>query len=366
MKLLYIPIIIFIFSLTSYGQQITFISTLDESVKESSGLIYLNGKLITHNDSGGEPALYELDTLSGNVTREVVVSNALNKDWEDICHDDKYIYIADIGNNKGNREDLRIYRILISDYLTTGNDTVMADTFNLIYKNQTDFYSALYSTNFDAEALISYKDLLYIFTKNWGDFMTNIYPVPKIPGTYQIEKIDSINSHGLITSATCDTLTNTILLTGYTVDTAFIMEIKDFTDNHFSTGTINRYPLIIPSGYSYQIESIAPVNKDQYFMTAEKSKTGNSALYKLQTGIVSDIDEMEKTNIFIYPNPATDTILINDDDLLIVDIYDFEGKLLKRTRSNKIDISNLAKGIYTVIVEHKTSNKVITRKLVIR
>jgi len=41
---------------------------LSYNVRETSGLIYLNGKLITHNDSGGEPALYELDTITGNVT----------------------------------------------------------------------------------------------------------------------------------------------------------------------------------------------------------------------------------------------------------------------------------------------------------
>ncbi len=35
----------------AYGQEFSLISTLQDSISETSGLIYLNGKLITHNDS---------------------------------------------------------------------------------------------------------------------------------------------------------------------------------------------------------------------------------------------------------------------------------------------------------------------------
>ena len=67
------------------GQQLTLVTTLQDSVDETSGLINLDGTLITHNDSGGQPVLYELDSVSGNVTRSVTIENATNTDWEDIC-----------------------------------------------------------------------------------------------------------------------------------------------------------------------------------------------------------------------------------------------------------------------------------------
>jgi len=35
--------------------------------------------------------------------------------------------IADIGNNKGDRTDLKIYKVSISDYNLTENDTVIAE-----------------------------------------------------------------------------------------------------------------------------------------------------------------------------------------------------------------------------------------------
>ncbi|MCD4681234.1 MAG: hypothetical protein K8S00_12690, partial [Bacteroidales bacterium] len=73
--------------IVTLGQQISSVTTLHDSIEETSGLIYLNHKLITHNDSGGEAALYEIDSISGNVVRKVFISNAKNTDWEDICYD---------------------------------------------------------------------------------------------------------------------------------------------------------------------------------------------------------------------------------------------------------------------------------------
>ena len=38
------------------------------------------------------------------------MSNIKNTDWEEISQDKDFIYIGDIGNNSGNRDDLKIYR----------------------------------------------------------------------------------------------------------------------------------------------------------------------------------------------------------------------------------------------------------------
>ncbi|MGB5458743.1 MAG: T9SS C-terminal target domain-containing protein, partial [Eudoraea sp.] len=51
----------------------TTIGTLPEDVLESSGLIYYNNKLITHNDSGNSPRLYEVDTLSSQIIRTITI-----------------------------------------------------------------------------------------------------------------------------------------------------------------------------------------------------------------------------------------------------------------------------------------------------
>src|SRR6056297_4303255 len=90
------------------GQSSTLIQPLNDAMSESSGLINIQGRFITHNDSGGESILYEIDTLSGEIARMVTVIGTENTDWEDLASDDTYIYIGDFGNNAGNRTDLRI------------------------------------------------------------------------------------------------------------------------------------------------------------------------------------------------------------------------------------------------------------------
>src|SRR5690554_7035784 len=53
---------------------------LPEVLNESSGAIFFNNKLISHNDSGHENKLYELDTITGTITRTLTITNATNVD----------------------------------------------------------------------------------------------------------------------------------------------------------------------------------------------------------------------------------------------------------------------------------------------
>lgn len=365
MRLILAMLFISLIPWKAHGQQLIFLAALQDSLRETSGLTYLNQRLITHNDSGRKPALYEIDSVSGEIIRTVVISNATNVDWEDICQDGTYLYLGDFGND-GSRTDLKIYRLLISSYLTTDNDTVTADTLQFNYADQTSFMPAQFTTNFDAEALISYNDSLYIFTKNWGNNWTNIYALPKTPGTYQINRVDSINAQGLVTGATYNTLTKTVLLVGYTFNSPFIIEISDFTFNEFSGGTIERYIIPPPPDYSFQLESITFISPDQYYLTAEEFAPLKSALYRLDADNVSGLESMEEDTGLIYPNPASDFIRIKNDDFSTVEIFDLHGVLQKSTYGEQIDISDLGKGMYVVIIKDSKGYKYICQKLVIK
>ena len=122
---------------------------LPELVSETSGLIYYNNELITHNDSGNTAELYVINILNGSLTRTISVTNATNIDWEDIAQDDQYIYIGDIGNNNGNnngnRTDLKFYRILKTDFDTS--NVVTADIINYSYADQSDFTASTNNNN---------------------------------------------------------------------------------------------------------------------------------------------------------------------------------------------------------------------------
>ena len=280
----------FIFSASA--QQIKELTSLSDSVFETSGLIFLENRLITHNDSGDVAALYEIDTITGDVLRSVFIQNASHRDWEDICNDDEYIYIGDFGNNWGNRQDLRIYRLPIADYLTSENDSLDVEVINFSYTEQKDFKPDPFFTNYDTEAVIAYNDSLYIFTKNWGDNQTYIYSCSKEPGNYELSRVDVVNTKGIVTGASYNSEKHSIILSGYIHTFPFLVEIKKFEGNQFSDGKITRY--ILPKNGSTQIEGITSVYPDRYFLTSEQTKKGKSSLYSFSDKDLAKMKPREK------------------------------------------------------------------------
>jgi hypothetical protein len=88
------------------------------NINEASGLAVSNvhpAVLYTHNDSGGDPEVFMIDTL-GQYQGKIILEGVKNKDWEDIAvgpgeyPDSSYIYVGDIGDNDGKREKIQVYR----------------------------------------------------------------------------------------------------------------------------------------------------------------------------------------------------------------------------------------------------------------
>jgi hypothetical protein len=354
-----------VFSISlAYSQSLTEICTLSNEVNETSGLLLLNQKIITHNDSGGEAALYEIDSITGSINRKVIIKNASNNDWEDICSDDEFIYIGDFGNNSGSRTDLKIYRIPINEYLENPSNEANAEIIRFSYSDQSDFTPTFYTTNFDAEALIAYNDSLYIFTKNWSDVRSNVYSVSKKPGTYQINKIDSFNAQALVTGAYYNAEYHTLVLTAYNFFAAYIIEISQFTSNQFSKGNIEKYS-IQPQG-SIQIESIAGLKSNHYYLTSEESTSGSSKLYRLKAkNLALATDLIQTLTPEIYPNPAKKQVNIQIEKLDRIEIYDIHGKLQKTVKEKKIDIANFETGIYFLAIYQKENEFPLIGKLII-
>ena len=354
-------VILLILNTLVYPQQIDSICTLPEIISETSGLVYINGKLLTHNDSGGEPALYEIDTANGNIIRKITILNAENIDWEDVCKDSNFIYIADIGNNSGIRTDLKIYKVVIDSVLQ--KDSVNADIINFSYADQTDFTPNQYHTNYDAEALIAYNDSLYIFTKNWGNKWTNIYSLPKQPGNYSIEKKDSINVQGLVSGATINN--GKIVLTGYTFTYPFIVEIKDFEGNKFSEGQISRNAIQIPSGFTFQIEAVTPVDSNTYFVTTEGDDDSPAGLFYLRISSPTSSKTPINQSIKIYPNPVNKSLKINCKTFSYATLTKITGvNTIKYTRKT-INTSKLKNGVYILSIFDKNNKMCKQTKIII-
>ena len=329
---------------------------LPSVIDETSGLLFFSNKLITHNDSGDAANLYEIDTITGNISRTVTISNATHIDWEDIAQDAAYIYIGDIGNNNGNRTDLKIYRINKTDYIN--NSSVMAEVINFSYEDQTDFSNQPNSSNFDAEAISVYEDNIVLFTKNWANNMTNAYIISKDIGTHSATKVSTYNVDGLITGATYNPLDKSFMLCGYSATLSpFLVYARNFTGNDFFNGTVERSD--ISSGISLsQIEGVAQITNGRYFLSREKFEIGivfPSKLYSFNnTSFTLSINEIEERGLTIYPNPVSDKLNIqvsSSDNIKYIEVFDTTGKHIlerKLNPSDSVNFNKLKNGLYFI------------------
>lgn len=168
------------------------IGTLEAKVNESSGLATAqNGNYWTHNDSGGQPILYQFET-SGLIKDSLLLKNTKNRDWEELASDDKgNLYIGDFGNNSQNRKDLLVYKI-------NGNKT---EEIRFSYADQKAFPSE--TKDFDCEAFFWYKNELHLFTKSWEQKkrITKHYVLPDKAGEYVTSPSNFLAVKEMVTAA---------------------------------------------------------------------------------------------------------------------------------------------------------------------
>lgn len=370
-------IILLLFNLLTISSQTIDLQT--PALDQNSGLLFYNSKLISHNDSGGDASLYEIDTSTGAITRTVTISNATNVDWEDLTQDTSYIYIGDFGNNFGNRTNLRIYKISKDDY--NNNDTVTAEIISYSYADQLDFTSNINNHNWDAEALISYGDKLLIFSKNWVDNKVNVYAIPKTSGTHIANIESTYNTNGLITGADTSSDESIIYLTGYT-DSAppFMYTIHNIPNNSLDvfTGTVSdKITDITPIGN--QVEAIAyketTASKHNLYISNEKFTTVFNSIpfnfpAKLRT-IQIDVAETETLTISatevassfkLYQTPSGKTLKTNTlvDEIIIFDV--FGRTVIKQQHIQEISLGTLNSGVY--IAHVKVNHTIHVRKII--
>jgi hypothetical protein len=146
-------------------------------VSEASGLALSRGNpgvLWTHDDQ--QPVLFAIDVL-GKLKGRVTVTDAPVQDWEDVavgpCEGKTCLFIADIGDNRGQRDQITVYRV--PEPSTTDKATAPAEAFHATYPDGPQ----------DAEALfVSKEGGLYIVTKgNNGPIVLYRFPEPLRAGT---------------------------------------------------------------------------------------------------------------------------------------------------------------------------------------
>ena len=357
-------VIILLLGVGLYSQpQVSLLGTLPQEIGETSGLIFHNGKLYTHNDSGSDALIYEIDTLNFTIQRSIQITGATNVDWEDIARDDSYLYIGDIGNNLGSRRDLTIYRVLLSE-LDLGT-TAASEIITYVYEDQTVFDSGT-NSDWDAEALISYGDELIIFTKQWQSLGTVAYTLPKNPGDYIAQRAGAAAVNGLVTGASYNQSSGIIYLVGYnSLLQPFLFRLDDLVSPFNLPQSGQRFNLEL--GFA-QIEGITAIDNNNYLLSSEAFSrnsppiTLNPSLFRLRTNDVSeepdDNDDegadpgTTQLSVFVpFGSKTLEYNLQTDRDIFGWEIFDTTGRRVERLNSlqiseNQIDISSLSSSVY--------------------
>lgn len=352
-----------------------FIGTLTPFAHESSGLVFTDGQMWTHNDSGNPPQLFKIDTATGQLLQTVYVDNYANNDWEDIAADSAYIYVGDFGNNNGDRTNLRILKILKSDIGTDTLVHVNAQAINFSYADQIDFTPSS-NTDYNCEALIAIKDSLYIFTKQ-GNLQTHCYRLPKTPGTYSVSPYTGYNIKGRVTGAAYDEKTNTVALIGYEhlTTNSFIWLLYGFQGDMFFDANKRKFQ-IGDANTIWQTEGIEFVSDTELFISCESLLNTPAGLYttvisnKRNTTNIAELTTQDDA-LNIYPNPTTDAVNVQCSlPIKQIELINATGTIISTYQypaaQNKVSIdtknTQLIAGAY--LLKIVTSNGSFYKKLI--
>ena len=251
---------------------------LPKIINETSGLEFYNNNFITHNDSGGEPSLYVFNEMG-----EVIETIGLNKnpdfeiennDWEDITNDNEYLFVADTGNNFGNRDNLNIIRV------SKGTDFMVDGIIEISYSDQESFFPRP-KHKYDAEAIIVIEDKIALFSKDRENLNTDLYLVDKNQNGSQILTSEvSYNVNTLITGGDYDEDRNLLALVSYnSKGNQYLLLFENFKLNNLENNTFKKF--IIPLEQA-QIEAVKIIDEKTFWVTSEDEGIGSPFMYKIE------------------------------------------------------------------------------------
>jgi hypothetical protein len=231
------------------------------------------------NDSGNAPEVYGYNPATNKIDKTIRIVNAENRDWEDVAIDKAgNIYVGDFGNNGNKRKDLIIYKLKPE---AKKGGTHKAEKISFRYEDQEEFPPKRSRRNFDVEALISFNDSLYLFTKNRSskfDGTTKVYKLPVTPGQATAVLVGSYKtcskkSNCRITAASINQTRTKIALLSH--DKVWLL--SGFSRDDFFGGKVEQLSLLHDS----QKESISFKNDSTLYIADERNGIYGGNLYEL-------------------------------------------------------------------------------------
>ncbi len=267
---------------------------LPKELKEISGMVAA-GKDVWAITDKPKANIYKLDTL-GNLVEEVNIKNVEATDVEAVTADENNLYVGDVGDNNGDREERKIFKLAKANIPAGKKAEVTGEVISFTFPNEVAVENKKLN-NYDCESLLSYKDSLYVFTKDREDKETRLFAVPKVPGTYTAPFIDSFNSKGLVTDAAINQSDNEVALIGYRKGHhfPFIILFKDFNGSDFFSGKHKRLELA-DKDWDWQLESITYNKANMLYFSCEGTKEVPATFYGINRDKIMMLDKKNDHN----------------------------------------------------------------------
>jgi len=259
---------------------LTVVRKLKNPFDEVSGLKYVDKRLWSIIDPEGEDIIYSINLVTGESKETIKLSGVKSVNFEAITSSETDFYIGDIGNNKGNRKDLVIYKVPFPSPVEMEN-SARAEEIKFYYPEQKDFRNNPL-TDFDAEAIVYRNGHIYLFTKNNSNTKTSLYEIPAVPGNHAAKLKGIFDVQGKITDADINADGTKLILTGHNKETeeVFCWLLKDFEGTNFFTGSKTKIPLGRLDEVG-QIEGATFFNDRNVFISNEKNNGVSATVYLL-------------------------------------------------------------------------------------
>ena len=252
---------------------------LPKIINETSGLEILNEVFITHNDSGGEPSLYFFN-LNGEIINSIKLEKEsfweiYNNDWEDITADEDYIFIADTGNNFGNRDNLKIIKVKTDDFSIDG-------IIDVTYKDQETFTKFIprLKHKYDAETIFIIEDKIAILSKDRTNLFTDLYLIDKESNLRdKLESKFTYDVNSLITGGDYNEELSLLALVGYnSKGNQFLILFEDFSLESLAENKFKKFTIPLEQA---QVEAIKIIDNTSFWITSEDEGIGSPYMYKI-------------------------------------------------------------------------------------
>jgi len=254
---------------------------LPPELAETSALACDGTGLLTLNDSGNPARVYRIDR-QGSLLEDYPL-DARNQDWESLAADEQALYVADIGDNFGNRQQLQIYRL--SRQLQKSTGKLEVQTLTIRYPDRPPGKLSAYAHDFDAEALAAADGKLWLFSKSWRSGVLRIYSLSPTKAQ-QVAVLEATveDLPGLITAADYDPHRQRWWLAGYSTVgginfSPFVAEL----DREF------RVRQVLHLGISLQVEGLCVADDGGLWLSAEKGLSGSAVLFQFDVDTESSI-----------------------------------------------------------------------------